>query len=349
MIRLFIILLLCLASTVAVAQEKLLEFRGICDASGAVALDENRIIVGDDEKAFLSIYRLDNQSLEMPIPLPAAVAGSGDDSEADIEGATIFQGRIVWITSHGRSKKGKVRQDRFQLFASHGRSANGASLEQAFSVLSHKLLASILQSSDPAYEGLKGTIGDLSAQNEELAPKKKGFNIEGMTTDKNGKGLLVGMRNPQENHDAIVFEIENAQDLLDGKTDMPKLGRVIPVDLEGRGIRDIAWSPAHETYLIAAGQIDDEAAGPGFAVFSWSGSGRKTTRLAVFNEVIASHRDFHPEAIVPLLERKDGQLIPSKRVLLISDDGTKKVTSGKECKDAKDDQKSFRGTIRLVD
>jgi len=39
MIRLFIILLLCLASTVAVAQEKLLEFRGICDASGAVALD----------------------------------------------------------------------------------------------------------------------------------------------------------------------------------------------------------------------------------------------------------------------------------------------------------------------
>lgn len=349
MIRLLIILLLSLASTAALAQEKLLEFRGICDASGAVALDENRIIVGDDEKAFLSIYRLDNQSLERPVPLPAAVAGSGDGSEADIEGATIFQGRIVWITSHGRSKKGKVRPDRFQLFASHNRGANGEPLKQAFSVSSHMLLASILQSSDPAYKRLKGTIGDLSAQDEELAPKKKGFNIEGVTTDRDGRALLVGLRNPQENQDAIVFEIENVQDLLDGMTDKPKLGRVLPVDLGGRGIRDIAWSPAHEAYLIAAGQIDDEAAGPGFAVFSWSGQGRKTTRLSVFNDVIASHRDFHPEAIVPLLERKGGQLIPSKSVLLISDDGTKNVASGKECKDAKDDQKSFRGVVRPID
>lgn len=348
MIKFFIMLLLCLASTAAAAQDKLLEFRGICDASGAVALDENRIIVGDDEKSFLSIYRLDNQSAEMPIPLPPAVAGSGDDAEADIEAATIFQGRIVWITSHGRSKKGKVREDRFQLFASHRRSANGESWEQTFSAPSHALVDSIQKSKDTAYKGLQDSIGKLK-QSEDLAPKKKGFNIEAMTTDKEGKRLLVGMRNPQENNDALVFEIENAQDLLDGKTAMPKLGRVMPVNLEGRGIRDMAWSPAHDTYLIAAGQVDDEAAGPGFAVFSWSGSGRNTSRLAAFDNTIASHRDFHPEAIVPLLERNGGKLVPSKKVLLISDDGTKKVSSGKDCKDADNDQKSFRATIRLID
>ncbi|MCW5738192.1 MAG: DUF3616 domain-containing protein [Enhydrobacter sp.] len=343
MIRPIVILLFCLASTVAAAQGKLLEFRGICDASGAVALDENRIVVGDDEKAFLSIYRLDDQSREPPIQLPAAIAGSDAKAEADIEAATIFQGRIVWITSHGRDKNGEVERDRSQLFASHRRSADGAPWQQDFSTPSRGLLGSI-QSTGPSYEVLNKAIGDLSQTIERLAPKKKGFNIEAMTADKDGKLLLVGLRNPQENKDAIVFEITNAQDVLDGR-EKPKLGRVLPVDLEGRGLRDMAWSPAHGAYLIAAGQVDDEVAGPGFAIFSWSGSDRKTTRLSAFDSILAAHRDFHPEAIVPLLERQDGRLIPSKRVLLISDDGTKELASGKKCKKADKEQKSFRGVI----
>ena len=93
----------------------ILTFPGICDASAAVAIDEKTIIVGDDERQWLSIYDLRTQELLEKIPLPFH---SGDDSgesegrrEADIEGATIFKGRIVWITSHGRNKSGKVRPD----------------------------------------------------------------------------------------------------------------------------------------------------------------------------------------------------------------------------------------------
>jgi len=47
-------------------QKEPLQFSGICDASAAIALDENRIIVGDDEKPWLSIYRLDTLTPEGP-------------------------------------------------------------------------------------------------------------------------------------------------------------------------------------------------------------------------------------------------------------------------------------------
>src|SRR3954453_20739143 len=104
-------------------------FNGICDASAAIALDENRVIVGDDEKPWLSVYRLDGGEAVARIPLPqAGSAGAGSDGkhapEADIEAATVFGGRIVWISSNGRNGDGEVDRDRFQLFASH-RLANG--------------------------------------------------------------------------------------------------------------------------------------------------------------------------------------------------------------------------------
>src|SRR4051812_47778775 len=45
----------CLCTARAAAPD-VVTFNGICDASAAIALDADRIIVGDDEKPFLSIY-----------------------------------------------------------------------------------------------------------------------------------------------------------------------------------------------------------------------------------------------------------------------------------------------------
>src|SRR4029077_9113107 len=95
------------------AEPQIITFPGICDASAAVAVDDRRIIVADDEKRFLSIYDLqdpDNPK-KVNIPLP--------DGEFDLEGAAVFAGRIVWISSYGRDGDGIVKEGRFQLFASH--------------------------------------------------------------------------------------------------------------------------------------------------------------------------------------------------------------------------------------
>jgi len=55
-------------------------FNGICDASAAIALDADRIIVGDDEKPFLSIYGLKGGDSPERIFLPHL----DGDAEADI-------------------------------------------------------------------------------------------------------------------------------------------------------------------------------------------------------------------------------------------------------------------------
>jgi hypothetical protein len=54
-------------------------------------------------------------------------------------------------------------------------------------------------------------------------------------------------------------------------------------------------------------------------------------------------REFHAEAILPLLSRVDGKLVPSNRVLLLSDDG-KHVIDGKPFEDLPSSQR-FRGLI----
>jgi hypothetical protein len=352
--RVIVGLLACLLPMIgsragATTPSDMLVFNGICDASAAVALDEARIIVGDDEQPWLSVYRLSGGEAEARIPLPHAAAPAGDDApEADLEGATVFDGRIVWISSNGRNKNGKVRPERFQLFASHRLSPDRQRWLEAFSPSFGGLLEAIAASAGPDYQPLRKSIGDLRHTDEDLAPKQKGFNVEGLSATGDGRFLLVGLRNPQPGGRAILFRVDNAEELLDGSTSKVALGPVVALDLGGRGIRDIAWSPAHRAYVIAAGQTDDDKSGPGFALFTWDGVGGPR-EIRSFRHVLDAQPFFHPEAVLPLLERSGGQPVPSRRVLVISDDGTKPLPGGIPCKGAGEGRKSFRAVIVTVE
>jgi Protein of unknown function (DUF3616) len=233
------------------------------------------------------------------------------------------------------------------LFASHRLSVDGATWETSFSRSFQGLLADIKVSSDPDYEPLRKAIGDLDNPDPALAPKKNGFNIEAMTADREGRTLLIGLRNPQSQGEAILFQIMNPQDLLSGRADHAALGPVTKLDLGGRGFRDLGWSPIHQAYLIVAGQADDEQIGPGFAIFKWTGSGMPVA-IDAFGDVNHAFPHFHPEAIVPLRERAGQSLVYSKQGLLISDDGTRPIIGGSECKTASEDKKSFRGVVTAV-
>jgi len=328
----------------------ILTFPGICDASAAVAIDEKTIIVGDDERQWLSIYDLRTQELLEKIPLPFH---SGDDSgesegrrEADIEGATIFKGRIVWITSHGRNKSGKVRPDRYRLFASHAIDSREGKAALAFSSSFNGVASMNLDNRDPSYAPLREAIGDLSRNDPAPAPKKRGFNIEGLTATRDGEILLIGVRNPQKDGKALLFELAGFDRFLQGDPSQLSLGQLIEIDLSGRGIRDIAWSAAHGNYIIAAGQVDDDADGPGFALYKWDGTG-VPIQIGDFNDL---DRDFHPEAVVPLLDKSDQGLAPSKRILILSDEGGVRLGPDRiPCKEADEARRRFRGIIRDVD
>ena len=84
--------------------------------------------------------------------------------------------------------------------------------------------------------------------------------------------------------------------------------------------------------MIAAGQTEDEDDGQGFALFTWDGVGAPR-EIQAFRSILDAHPHFHPEGVVPLLERSGDQLVPSKRALVLSDDGTKPLPSGISCKE----------------
>jgi hypothetical protein len=349
-----IVSLICsgLAATgsASAASQSVIEFNGICDASAAVALDGGHIIVGDDESPWLSVYEVAGGRPRNKIPLPARTAVQNDPAdplESDIEAATVFGNRIVWISSHGRNKKGKVREDRWQLFSSHQLAADGVTWDASFSPSYHGLVDAILAT--PHHQGygvLKDAIGNLSKANSKLAPKKHGFNIEGMATSADGKSLLIGARNPTKDGKALLIPIKNADDLLNTGKASADLAPVRELDLEGRGIRDIAWSPSHQEYLIIGGQADDDDPGPGFAIFQWTGDESARPRPVSAFDGFRQIPNFHPEAIVPLRDMATGHY--SKEALLVSDDGTKPMPGGGDCKKASEDAKSFRAIKVMV-
>lgn len=348
----------CLIGAGAGAQHnELLRFPGICDASAAVALDENRIIVGDDEQPFLSIYRLDNLRAEATLAVPFGEGrvkhGKKQPAELDLEAATVFKDRIVWISSHGRDGDGRVDRDRFQLFASHRLMPEAGSANVELKVSFHGLLDAVLAQTNEQYRPLRKAIGNLKQPDPALAPKEGGFNIEGMTVDRDGATLLIGLRNPLvEGRRAALLKVANAEDLLNGSSSSAVLGGVIPLDLGGgRGIRDIVWSQAHQAYLIAAGPRKDEAGMAKFALFKWTGrtgesDNGRLEEVAALASLFTANPDFHLEAVVPLKERRDSKLADTKRILLISDDGKR---DGVKCSDLAPAERSFRGVVRAID
>ena len=233
-----------------------------------------------------------------------------------------------------------------QLFSSHQLATDGATWNVSFSPSYHGLLDAILATHHEGYGVLKTAIGDLSRRDPDLAPKKHGFNIEGMAATPDGRSLLIGMRNPTRGGKALVFPIENAAHLLRTATASAALGRVLELDLGGRGIRDITWSPAHQEYLIIGGQADDESPGPGFAVFRWTGQEDAKPRPVSAFDGFKQVPHFHPEAIVPLRGVARDQYL--KEVLLVSDDGTNPLPQSVVCKDAIEDAKTFRAIKVLV-
>lgn len=336
------------------AQPDMLEFEGagICNASAAIAIDENRIMVGDDEKSVLPIFELPGPRFRESTDF--------DGGEADLEGGTILQGRVIWISSHGRNSNGKVRPDRQRLFASHRIGGDGK-LTVSPPVVFRGLLRSVAAAADndPIYRRLSDSIG-TGMTDAALAPKANGFNIEGLTTTEGLEqppvtpGLLIGLRNPvTESGHAILFEVLNAIALVDGSSEQAQLGRTFQLALGGRRIRDIAFSPAAGAYLIIGGPVGDSAdkpadGGPAFAIFRWNGRiGAQPDRIDAFGDLDALD-EFHAEAILPLPRKVDDILSPANRVLLLSDDG-KRMVDGKPCQDLPPSQQRFRGLIGQVE
>ncbi len=314
--------LFLLGSPLATRADDYILFNGMCDASAAVALDEQLFVVADDEENVLRIYGRTGGDALVEVALNAFLSGGGKAPEADLEGGAMIGDFIFWIGSHGLSEKGNIRPGRQVFFATRvDRTGGGTKLQPVGRVYRH-LISSFAQDQrlDRFHLEYAATI----------PPKEEdGLNIEGLTATPDGH-LLIGFRNPIPDGKALLIPLLNPVDVIE---DSPaRLGDPILLDLGGLGIRSIGYHK--DRYLIVAGAIDG---GKESRLYEWKGAGHTPTPVEGI-----SLAGLNPEGI-------SFQLTSGRtEYLVLSDDGRKTV-AGQDCKTLSNpEQKHFRGTVLSI-
>jgi hypothetical protein len=299
------------------------EFRGRCDASGGIAVDETSWIGGNDEENSLLLYATGGGGAADPPILPLSdflgIPTVGDDLEADLESATAVGDVVYWLASHSQSKKGKPRPYRHRLFATRIRHEAGSPQLERVGTPCTTLRDTLV--ADPRFAPF------ALAAAATLPPKAPGgFNLEAICATPDGATLWIGFRNPIPDGKALLVGVLNPTGITAGVA--PVLSDPTLVDLQGLGFRDMVWTGSE--YLVLAGDFLDRA-DPGARpsqLFRWGGPGSAAESLGI------DFGDLNPEALVRF---------SSGRTLVVSDDGTRKCDGDIECKDVKDwSKKGFR-------
>ncbi|MHC4542539.1 MAG: hypothetical protein ACYS74_22615 [Planctomycetota bacterium] len=89
-------------------------YRGMCDASAAVALDEETFVVAGDGSNILRVYKTTGAGMPVSTCDLTDFLGS---KPVDIEGVARVGDRIYWIGSHSRDRQGQVQPSRYRFFA----------------------------------------------------------------------------------------------------------------------------------------------------------------------------------------------------------------------------------------
>ncbi|MET0340988.1 MAG: DUF3616 domain-containing protein [Polyangiales bacterium] len=320
----------CVARSDAAPALELPVFTGMCDASAAIALGPRTFAVANDEDNVIRAYDAERPGapirevdLSDALGLPVRTKKNKKHSERkpapeiDLEAATRVGDLALWISSHGRSDKGKPKPERLMLFVTTA-PADGA-LEVVGAPYT-RLIDDL--AGDPRYAG----FGLREAA--ERAPKEAGgLNIEGMAARREG-GVYIGFRGPVTRGKALIATLLNPEEVVRGGA--ARFDAPIALDLGGLGVREL--TARRDRYLLIAGDQGSERVGQ---VYAWDGaSGLSKLRaddLAALN----------PEGVFSHEGRAD--------VLLLSDDGTETV-GGVACKKLKDgSQKRFRGMWLTAD
>lgn len=277
---------------------------GARNASTAVFISDKRFLVADDEDQQQTVLRLYDLNTGGPPQESfhlsnAVLEPDAGHPEIDLEGSARRDGRIYWIGSHSRNRKGKSRPSRQRLFATTMQDGSPVITGSPYKTLLRDVEAAIGKSLD-----------------KRVPPDEGGVSIEGLSATPSG-GLLIAFRSPLVKKRALIIELKNPDEVIDHGTSA-QFGDPLCLDLDGRGIRSLEYWPNRGSYLMIAGP-------PGggceeFALMRWSGP--ISTRPETLGGVCFT--EFASEKCWP-----EGVLISSSNVVyILFDEGER--TTGQE-------------------
>jgi hypothetical protein len=267
-------------------------YEGMCEASGAVALPEgsfgDRFLMLNNEDNILRIYAVGTPDAPVEKNIGDAIGlSSRNRDDIDLEAATWLDGQAILVGSLGRNADGEVREARWQ-FLSVAVEGDGSVITTPKG-RSDKLLAALAALD----EDFARAIGDLTEDDSSLSPKRAGINLEGMSVTADGASLFLGFRNPVPQGQSVLVKLLNPKPVLFQDAD-PAFAPPIRLDLGGRGIRSLEYSPAAGAYFIIAGPIDAEG---DFDLYRWV-EGADPVPVPGAREALNSLRDFAPEGLI---------------------------------------------------
>jgi len=270
-------------------------------ASGVTQLADGRLLIADDEPGHplvaVDLFG-DGRAKEFtPAEIASVLRGSGVKALNDLEGMAVdARDNVYATTSHSVTRARETKQDR-QVVVRFRVLADAVVELRAFTHLEAAL--ALL---DPA---LAASIG--ASTKERSTPP--GLNIEGLAWDPRNGHLLFGLRGPLRDGRAQIITMENPDDVFE-RGASPKLSGPVVLDLEGQGIRDLAYDADVDGFLIVAGASGTSEYGHP-ELWRWSGrSGDPPLKLHV-----PAIENLKPEGVT-------GAMANGRRwVVFVNDDG----------------------------
>ncbi|MBD2418514.1 lamin tail domain-containing protein [Anabaena cylindrica FACHB-243] len=252
---------------------------GTSDASTAIAIDAQYMLVADDEDQVIRLY--DRTQSGSPITSFDFSSSPGLGSEVDLEGSVQIGNTIYWIGSHGNNSSNNDAPNRERIFAT---TVAGTGINTTLDFAgSYRFLEDDLIAWDNANgHGLgAGFLGlEASAAGGVSVSSSNGFNIEGLTASPDGNSVYIAFRTPLEptsdRTQALIVPVTNFSSILDntgGTAGSATFGAPIQLDLGGRGIRSIERNTTGE-YVIIAGAVGaaTDSAPNDFRLYTWTGN-----------------------------------------------------------------------------
>jgi hypothetical protein len=275
---------------------------GIYEPSAIQQLPDGRFLVVEDEESNpLSLLTLSAAGRVASHALrPGWLQMFSDFWKLDdLEGLALDRaGYLYAITSHSRDAEGDAKSSREKLvrFRIDGDTVAPSTvvdgLKRALTA-AHPVLAAAAKVKDVKQDG--------------------GLNIEALEISPDAQRLLIGFRSPLLAGHAIIASVDNVSAMFDDDASPRIAPRLDRLDLDGKGLRGMAWVSALAGYLLIGGP-SSSANGP-FSLWFWSGEPGAPARRVTVPGLEGLEK---AEGICPAVI--DGV----ERIVIVSDDGNRK-------------------------